>query len=89
MTCGIKPCTVDVGGKAKAAGGKVNLKGPEVSLQPGETKRVRLTASKSQLAELKGTLKAGAKGKVKIKGTATAPDGEKVQDSFNVKLRGR
>jgi hypothetical protein len=40
-------------------------------------------------SELKGALKAGEKGKAKITGTATAADGEKAQDSFKVKLRGR
>lgn len=89
VTCQVKPCTVDLTGKAKAPGGKVKFKTPEISLQPGETKRVRLTASKKQLAALKATLKAGEKGKAKITGTATAADGEKAQDSFNVKLRGR
>jgi hypothetical protein len=88
VTCHVKPCTVDVKGKAKAPGEKVKLKGPEISLQPGETNRVRLSAKKPLLAELKAALRAGEKGKAKVTGTATAPDGENAQDKFKVKLRG-
>jgi hypothetical protein len=88
VTCQVKPCTVDLNGKVKAPGEKVKLKTPEISLQPGETKKVRLRGSKQLIAELKADLRAGEKGKAKITGTATAPDGEKAQDSFKVKLRG-
>jgi hypothetical protein len=88
VTCQNKPCTADIKGTATVAGEKVKLKGPQVSLQPGETKRVRLSAKKPQLAQVKAALKAGEKGKVKVNGTATASDGEKAQDGFKVKLRG-
>ena len=89
VTCLNSPCTVNLKGKAKAPGEKVNLKGPQLSLQPGETRKVRLTAKKSDLADIKATLKAGANGKATVQGTATAPNGETVTDSVKVKLRGR
>jgi CSLREA domain-containing protein len=90
VTCQNKPCEATIKGKAKAPGEKVKFKPQKVSLQPGETKRVRLTAkSKKQVAELKAALREGEKGKAKIKGTATGPAGETADDSFNVKLRGK
>jgi hypothetical protein len=89
VTCQNSPCTVNLKGKATAPGEKVKLKGPQLSLQAGETKRVRLTASKSDLADIKAELKAGARGKAKVKGTATAPNGETLTDNVKVKLRGR
>jgi hypothetical protein len=90
VTCQNSPCTVDLKGNATASGEKVKFKGPQISLQSGETKKVRLSASgKQPLAALKGALKAGANGKAKVHGTATAPNGETVSDDFNVKLRGR
>ena len=90
VTCTNSPCTVDLKGTATAPGEKVKFKGPQLSLQSGETKKVRLSATgKQPLAALKAALKSGANGKAKVHGTATAPNGEKVSDNFNVKLRGR
>jgi CSLREA domain-containing protein len=88
-TCLNQACEATIKGKAKAQGEKLKFKPRDVSLQPGETKRVRLAGSKRQLAELKAALKDGAKGKAKIKGTASGPAGETAGDSFNVKLRGK
>jgi hypothetical protein len=85
-----KACTVSLGGNAKSPGEKVKFKSQTVSLQAGETKRVRLSAtSKKALAELKAALRAGAKGKGKVNGTATGPAGQQATDSFTVKLRGK
>ena len=80
VTCQNSPCTVDLKGNATASGQKVKFDAPQISLQSGETKKVRLSASgKQPLAALKGALKAGANGKAKVHGTATAPNGEMVQ----------
>jgi hypothetical protein len=90
VTCQNSPCTVNLKGTATSPGQKVKFKGPKISLQSGETKKVRLSATgKAPLASLKAALKSGANGKAKVHGTATAPNGEKVTDNFNVKLRGR
>ena len=90
VTCQNSPCTVKLKGTATAPGEKTKFKAPAFSLQSGESKKVRLSASgKQPLASLKAALKQGANGKAKVKGTATAPNGEKVTDNFKVKLRGR
>jgi hypothetical protein len=89
VTCQNQSCEALIGGKVKAAGEKLKFKAQSVSLQAGETKKLRLTGSKRQLAEVKAALKEGAKGKAKIKGTATSPAGETASDSFKIKLRGK
>jgi hypothetical protein len=90
ITCLNSPCTVDLKGNAKSPGEKAKFKSNDISLQAGETRKVRLSVEgRAPLAQLKGALKDGANGKAKVKGTATAPNGDTVQDSFNVKLRGR
>jgi hypothetical protein len=90
VTCLNSPCNATIKGKATASGEKVKLKAQTISLQPGETKRVRLAgAKKLDVAQLKGDLKSGDRGKAKITGVATDPAGAEVKDNFRVKLRGR
>jgi hypothetical protein len=90
ITCLNSPCTVDLKGNAKTPGEKAKFKSNDISLQAGETRKVRLSVEgRAPLAQLKGALKGGDNGKAKVKGTATAPNGDTVKDSFNVKLRGR
>ena len=45
VTCTNSPCTVNLKGTATAPGEKVKFKGPQLSLQSGETKKVRLSAT--------------------------------------------
>jgi hypothetical protein len=89
VTCQNQPCEATIKGKAKAPGEKVKFKTQTVSLQAGETKKLRLAGSKRQLAKLKAALREGANGKAKIKGTATGPAGDTASDTFKVKLRGK
>jgi hypothetical protein len=89
VTCQNSPCEARVKGSVKVGGGKLKLQSENVSLQPGETQRVRLSGARNTVARLKGALKEGVNGKAKIAGTATAPNGDQVKDRFKVKLRGR
>jgi hypothetical protein len=90
VTCTGEPCNVDLKGNAKAGGEKVKFRGPDLSLEPGQTQKVRLAGTpRSQLAQLKAALKDGENGKAKVTGSALNSAGQPVTDSFNVKLRGR
>lgn len=89
VTCQNSPCNTTVKGTVKVGGAKLKLESEKVSLQPNETVRVRLSASKNQVARLKGNLKDGVSGKATITGKATAPNGDTDNDRFKVKLRGR
>jgi hypothetical protein len=89
VTCLNDPCQATVKGKAKAPGASVKLENQQLSLQAGETRKLRLSAtSRKALAELKAELKDGEKGKATIKAVATDPAGATVRDKFKVKLRG-
>jgi hypothetical protein len=90
VTCENSPCTVRLKGSAKGGGEKTKFKAGGISLEAGESEKVRLSPSgQAPLAQLKGALKGGANGSAKVKGTATAPNGDTDNDSFRVKLRGR
>ena len=89
MTCENSPCNTTVKGTVKVGGAKLKLESEKVSLEANQTERVRLSASKNQVARLKGNLKDGASGKAAITGKATAPNGDTDKDRFKVKLRGR
>jgi hypothetical protein len=89
VTCENSPCNTTVKGTVKVGGAKLKLDSKKVSLQANETARVRLSASKNQVARLKGDLKDGERGKATITGKATAPNGDIDSDRFKVKLRGR
>jgi hypothetical protein len=90
VTCANSPCTVKLKGSATAGGEKAKFKAGGISLQSDETRKVRLSAQgQAPLAQLKGALKGGANGSAKVKGTATAPNGDTDKDNFKVKLRGR
>jgi hypothetical protein len=89
VTCRVTPCNAAVTGSVKVGGGKLKLQSQTLSLQPGEIRRVRLSGKRGGVAQLKAQLKEGVNGKAKITGTATAPNGDQVTDTFRVKLRGR
>lgn len=89
VTCLNEACNVTLSGNAKAGGEKVKLQQQQISLQGGELRKLRLPAtSRNDLAALKAALKDGAKGKAKVKATATNSAGQPVGDNLSVKLRG-
>jgi hypothetical protein len=89
VTCENEPCDVKVKGKARTSGEKVRLKTQQISLQAGETKKLRLEAtSKPEVREIKTALKQGAKGKATIRAVASGPGGAIANDKLNITLRG-
>ena len=85
VTCLNEACNVTLSGNAKAGGEKVKLQQQQISLQGGELRKLRLPAtSRNDLAALKAALKDGAKGKAKVKATATTCSaGQPVGDNLS------
>jgi hypothetical protein len=89
VTCENERCDVRVHGRARTSGEKVKLKTQHISLEAGETRKLRLeAASRSDVREMKAALRRGAEGRAKIVAVASGADGATGGDEFKVKLVG-
>jgi hypothetical protein len=89
VTCENEPCDVRVGGRATTSGEKVKLTTQDISLEPGEIRKLRLqAASKSAVREMKAALKRGVEGRAKIVAVASGADGTTGKDELKIKLVG-